>query len=183
MSTYDLAKRSPKKLIYYWAIGRFFIPFFVFNFPLFTTIVADLLDRCDSLFAYNAGWSWKKYLVYDKIFDEWWYIFILLFSINKYIFTIIGILFVYRTLGQIISIFTKNSKVLIFSPNILELYFWVYVASAYIFHNENFLSIGINNLTVLIFCTILAIVREYYIHINSHALEKLSYGKSWIKNS
>lgn len=181
MSTYT--KRLPKNLIYYWAIARFLIPFFVFSFPLFTTITADVLDRLDFLFAYNAGWSWKKYLIYDKIFDWWWYVFILLYSYGKYIFLLILVLFIYRTIGQIITIFTENSKLLILFPNILELYFWLFIFLRFITPQYEFILTGSFSLISLLICTVLAVLREYYIHINSKTLENFSFGKSWIKES
>src|SRR5579859_4074454 len=89
-------------------ILRFTSPILIFINPYLAVIVSNFLDLIDSDFAfYSQLVTWKQYYLLDKIFDYWWYIFIVLYSANKTIFPFILALFIFRGIGQLLTIFKK----------------------------------------------------------------------------
>ena len=108
-------------------IMRVLLVFLIFSRPYLAVVLSLFFDAFDSWIAYKAGFSWREYTRYDKLLDYWWYIFILIFSRSEPIFGVMVILFVIRSIGQLITVVTGNDHYLFWFPNIFENYFLVYL--------------------------------------------------------
>lgn len=142
------------------AIFRFIAPILIFYNPILITVISFSLDTVDSEIAFRAKLSWKAYSLYDKLLDYWWYIWILIFCLNLSIFPIILILFIIRSISQIAFFFTKKEKYFFYFPNILEVFFILYLFS----------SGSIDVPILLLISTLIVLPREYIVHIKKIAL-------------
>ncbi len=165
------------------ALGRIIGPFFVFLTPVLVAIVLYFLDSVDGYLAFRSKLTWKQYHLYDKVLDYWWYIFILLFSFDKPIFPIILILFIYRSIGQVLTVLTLNETLLIFFPNILEHYFWFYLAS-FLVGGISFLFQWPFQILPLLASFVVAVVIEYMIHYKKQYMANYLFhlNINWKKN-
>ncbi|HSX49098.1 MAG TPA: hypothetical protein VLE44_02470 [Candidatus Saccharimonadales bacterium] len=146
-------------------ILRFFIPFLIFSNPVVCIISEYILDYGDSVFGfYSKSFTWKFCYRMDKILDYWFYIFVLLFSLNYSIFPLLLILFMYRSIGQFLTMKRYEEKDLVWFPNLFELYFISFVISWYLIPLR-ILFIGSNNILLLILLLPFALAREYIIHV------------------
>lgn len=146
-------------------ILRFFVPFLIFSYPAICIIFESALDYGDSVFGfYSKSFTWKFCYRMDKILDYWFYIFVLLFSRNYQIFPILLALFVYRSIGQFLSMKTYKEWQLVFFPNLFELYFFTFIAGWYFVFLRGFF-IGANNILILILLLPFAFIREFIIHV------------------
>ncbi len=149
-------------------ILRFLSPVIIFINPYAAIMISFILDIYDSQLAF---WSkmvtWKQYYILDKIFDYWWYFFIVLYSINKPIFLFVIILFLFRGIGQFLTIFRKNEKYLLFFPNLIEPYFLFYLISTLSPQTKNILTNNTNSVILISILFIPIMIREYVIHIKN----------------
>lgn len=146
------------------AFFRFIIPPFVLIFPIITTIASNVLDSIDGYFAYRAGLRYKRYNQYDKILDLWWYVFILLYSVETPAFQMIFILFVYRTVGQVVALTIADHRTFIWFPNILELFFIAYLLSTISPVFAPLISRQLEPFTLGV-CLLISLLREYVLHV------------------
>lgn len=164
-------------------ILRIFTPAFIFVYPTFTAVLNILiLDGFDGLAFSKANGTYNLYKIYDKLIDFWWYGFIVLYFWSRPLFLIFVILFIFRSLGQLMSIVTKKEIWLLYFPAIIEVYFIGYLialnfSSLGFFYQGNFIYVS------LILATIVALIREYVIHVTRKSLGKaiLGVGPKWSK--
>ncbi len=144
-------------------ILRFICVLFLGLYPIPAYLFCSFLDIIDGQVAYEADLSWRQYSTYDKLLDYWLYVGIILYSYRLEIFPIILILFVIRSIGQIIFLVTNKDKYLFWFPNILERFFVLY------------LIVGGHEIILLIIAVLITIPHEYIFHIRSshHA------GRTW----
>jgi hypothetical protein len=165
---------NPKILIS--CLFRLVLPFFIFVSPLLTLFISLIVDNIDGQLFYDAGFRWKTYNKVDKFLDYWWYIFILIYFYVylPQLFLVALILFVIRTVGQVLGVYLQIEKIYIFFPNILEWFFM--------------LSILLPNQKLeynLIIATGISLFVEYIIHINNfHLISKYIHHREiiWAKN-
>lgn len=163
-----------------WFFLRFILPFYVFVDPLMGTIVSVFMDGPDGYFSFKAGRSWQWYHKWDKLADYWWYILIMVYALLHQlpIVNYLAILFILRSIGQFITLKKKESWMLIFFPNILENY-WI----AFVLFGSNIL-LPSYFYPVWIICIVIAVVREYLIHIKKAYAANYIFrlGIDWSKN-
>lgn len=172
-----------KILIWVVALLRAVFPPIIFTHPFVAMFINLFLDAPDGFISYKAGWPWKKYHVYDKIFDWWWYVFILIYSFSLPVFSVILILFSMRSVGQLYSAITKDEKFLLYFPNIMEWYFVLYMVATRLL-SSGFEVFSLGNLILLLIATIVAISQEYRIHVKKSYLANSMFGCAidWEKN-
>lgn len=104
---------------------RIIHPFFLFSYPILTTIAGLILDQIDGQLFFESGYTWEVYNRIDKALDYWLYVFIIIFFATKiqYLLPIALVLLAYRTIGQILGIvYSKESAYLLF-PNVFQWFF------------------------------------------------------------
>lgn len=108
---------------------RFFAPFLLFINPLVAIPANILFDLVDYPLFRFSGFSWETSHRFDKMMDYWWYIVILVFSLisNLPITPIIIVLFLWRSIGQFLTVVSKNEKLLLLFPNTTEWYFDLFI--------------------------------------------------------
>lgn len=180
MRNISISNRFWKNTLSIVGISRFLTVFTVFSSPLLAIILAHLLDAFDSIFAYKANYTWKKYTRYDKLLDYWWYIFILIYSFGKPIWQIVLILFLIRSVGQILVLITSKHEYLFWFPNILEHYFVLYVLALAIFPQFLYYFEGSQIIWPLLIATITKMPQEYILHVKGWFYESNSWPKSII---
>lgn len=146
------------------AVLRLTTPIYILLHPYWLTLASLLLDASDGYLAFRAKWTHHAYHIFDKLMDYWWYIWILIYSTELTIFPVIFILFIYRTIGQIVSVATYKPITLAWFPNVLENYFIACLIAAP-FPMLRFYFIDRLQIYPLIICAIIALIREYIIHI------------------
>ncbi len=157
---------------------RFLVPFLIFSHPIICIALEYILDYGDSVFGfYSKSFSWKFCYRMDKILDYWFYIFVILFSLNYAIFPLLLVLFIYRSIGQFLTMKRYEEKDLIWFPNLFELYFISFIISWYLIPLRPFFN-GTNNILLLILLLPLALSREYIIHIKKPI--PTMFRKDWI---
>jgi hypothetical protein len=160
---------------------RIVTPLFIFKFPLPATLASMILDL-DAYIAQRAGLRWREYHRIDKILDFWFYIIILLYSLDKPIVPYITGLFIFRSIGQFLSIKTYNTKYLIYFPQAVDLYFLVYLFSLRIAFLKPVL-VGEENIKLLLILLALGLAAEFWIHIFHFSLAGFLGSKiSWKDN-
>ena len=165
-----------KKLLAIIGFLRFTTPLLIFNYTWVAVVLSLGLDWVDSWFAFKAGVTWDFYSRYDKFLDFWWYIFILLFSINLEILPIISILFFYRSIGQFLMLLTRKEKYFFWFPNILERFFLVYLVSILLLGQMKF-GVGAQ-LLMLLLATAITLPLEYFLHVKGYYYGRGKWAKS-----
>lgn len=166
-----------RKLVIVSNILRLLSPPFIFVTVVITTIFNFLHDVIDGELYKRAGYARSTYSIYDKILDYYWYLFILWYIWihpvpNKMIFIV---LFLYRTIGQLLYLVDERDAYLFFFPNLFELFFFVYVLSLQWPQLTN-LFYATPLVIMFIILVPIALLREYTIHI-----QRANF--SWIMNS
>ena len=161
--SYRIRKTTWEKILLFNTTLRALAPFLVFYNPILAEVATASLDAPDGYMSNKAGWSWRRYHLLDKVFDLWWYIFIFIYSFRLQIFPVILALFVFRLIGQVVSLAKMKEQVLLFFPNILESYFVAYLVTlvspgfSVFFYN--------NQIIVLAVSLLFSLSQEYRIHI------------------
>ena len=160
------------KSIKYWQtalylniIFRIFGPLALFLSAPIGIFLAWVSDKPDGYLTFRLGWKFKKYHRLDKILDYWWYIIILIYSFRLVIFPTILVLFLFRSIGQIISLVSAKEKYLLLFPNCLEVFFALYLVFSYLLPNYLWLFTSYNKLIIISFCFLFALSQEYRINI------------------
>lgn len=157
-----------KKMVWFVALLRILLPLTIFYSPIFALIASMALDGVDGTVVYLAKWKWRNYHYFDKTLDFWWYILILIYGLSIRIEKMIIVLFLYRALGQVISIIlvylNRESGVLLLFPNILENYFLLYLIGRW-FPSVSDLYDHEIPIIPLIIASMIAIITEIRLHI------------------
>lgn len=167
-------------IVYLWFALRVVLPLVIFINPVAGQIVSMALDAPDGYFTFKSKKSWEWYHRKDKIADYWWYILIVIYTYYAHlpILAPIVLLFLYRSVGQFLTLKKQESWLLIFFPNILENYF-----IAYLIFGNNILDKQFS-LYIWSACIVIAVFREYLLHIKkAYAVNYLfKLGVNWNKN-
>jgi phosphatidylglycerophosphate synthase len=170
-------------LLWIIAFFRFIVPLFIFSHPIGATLASLALDGIDGYIAFRAGWKHPIYNRYDKLADYWWYVCILLYCAHLPIYPMVLILFLYRSVAQLISIVSGNHAIFLWFPNLLEPFFIGYILT-YIFPDLSVWFEGSHQIVPLIISLVTSVPREYIIHIKqisvAHYLFHLDF--DWKKN-
>jgi hypothetical protein len=146
-------------------ILRILLPLAIFKFPLFVVITVTFLDAIDGDLASQGVLSKSRYQLMDKLMDNWWYLWALLYSyfaLNNF-FVFLSILFIYRLVGLGIFLYRKNRSVFMFFPNFFENAFFLFLLTN-LFGWRQLVS-GNNLFYSLIVVFILKLLQEYWLHI------------------
>ena len=145
-------------------ICRFLAPFLIFYNPLFAVFVNIFFDFIDYPLFYFSGFKWEIAHRFDKLMDYWWYLFILIYSLTSgfYFKEIIILLFVIRSVGQIATIVTKNERLLIFFPNLME---WFFLANLLFDYLGFKMTLDTRLFVTLVISLIIGLSLEWTIHI------------------
>lgn len=157
----DFSTNNWRKIVIFWFTLRFITPLYIFINPGIGTAASVFLDAVDGYFSFKAKKTWEWYHTLDKLADYWWYILIVVYSYVTHlpIFGTLLVLFLYRSIGQFISLRKKESWMLIFFPNILENYFIAYLIFGRLMLVEPI------SLYIWMVCIAFAFAREYVLHI------------------
>ncbi len=116
----------------------------IFIFPLFLTqpllawLITFVLDAFDYSFALRSGARYITYQMIDKVLDLLFvfYMVLAVWYTNYQLLWLFVAYFVLRIIGSIFFEVTKNSKYLIYYPNLLEFFFPLYIISQTVFAND-----------------------------------------------
>src|SRR5260221_3037892 len=146
-------------------ISRFIAPLFLALNPIGIYLICAFLDIVDGQVAYQAGFSFRRYSLYDKLLDYWLYIGIILFCYQLSIFPVIFILFIIRSVSQFLVEFTRKDIYFLYFPSILERFFVFYLLSL-IYQPLAYLFIGNNQIIPLTISIFITLPHEYLFHVN-----------------
>lgn len=156
------------------------------TFLIFTILIACFLDAFDGEFASKRVLSRDKYQLIDKILDTWMYLLALSLSwifINKY-FLLLLVLFIYRMIGQLLALITKDEKMFLISPNLFGNFFLLLIFGT-VFPSTNVIQ-GQNLYISLLAVGLFTLYYEYCLHIKKFSLLKDVFGlkikKQWLKS-
>ncbi len=139
---------------------------FIFVSPIISTLVIFILDGFDGEIMKRSGYARHEYSTYDKIMDYWWYIWIFLFVLysNVPAKNIFIVLFLYRTVGQLIYLLYHKGIILFLFPNVFESLFYYYLVAT-LLHQEQFFFSQPLLTYAIIALTIPKLIQEYLVHI------------------
>lgn len=161
---------------------RLTAPFLILRMPLLGVALCSLLD----LYDFEILGVFGSYQSIDKVLDLYYLSFCLYVSLSwkDTIARTLSIgLFVYRLIGVIVLILTRQEWVLLIFPNIFEMLFLFYMLYVKIGKNTQLFTSWMSTIPVLIIITIPKMVQEYGIHYNiANPKFPLSI-ISWIVNS
>lgn len=159
-------KKTGKVLQYYFVLFlRSILPVFIFRYPFYVIIGVFFLDAIDVEFAAKRVLTKSRYQEIDKLMDNWWYIWALVYTyfyLGQY-FIFLLILFCYRIMGAIIFYKKKDRRIFLIFPNFFENAFFLIFFCKYF--SWNLLLQGKIIFISLSVVFLLKIVQEYWIHI------------------
>jgi hypothetical protein len=130
-----------------------------------------LLDLIDGGAACRGVTKYSEYQRIDKLLDWWWFVFVIVYvyiNMNQS-FVLLFALFAFRTVGEILFLFSSRQIWLVFFPNFFEFTFMCMFFG--IWQSNWWVGMGI-------FC----IMREYVIHIRKFSSRKLlGLPVEWVK--
>ena len=151
----------------------------IFISPVIVTIVNLLLDGFDGELYKRSGYARPQYSMYDKILDYWWYIWVMIYVLatNVPAKDVFIVLFIYRTLGQILFLLFHNGIILFLFPNIFELVFFYYLL-AHAFHAESTFMSGQTFMFAMGILSLIGFSREIIIHLKQMNFSGVYLGKT-----
>ena len=152
--------------ILYWSItlARIAVVGLLFLNPLIAVVVSMFLDTVDAPAVFKVKHKWSFYTRYDKALDLWWYIFIVIYCRNLFIYPVILALFIFRAIGQVPAIFTTRHKILFWFPNVLENFFVLYLLVVYFWPQYLFYFVGWNVIIPIGIAFLSKIPQEFILH-------------------
>lgn len=175
--------RQNFRLVWINIVLRLLLGPIIFLSVWFASVFTFLLDWVDGEFFKRAGYPRSQYILYDKILDYYWYVFMIVYislanvpSRNIFLF-----LFLFRSLGQTLFFLTKKEFYFIFFPNVFEILFFFYLGTL-IFPKLQPLMLYPKILYPLAVILIGVSIREYVLHIKKMNLSGLFTGKTtyWV---
>ncbi len=162
------------KILFFLSLLRIFFPLVIFTNPVWGAITMFFLDLIDYQIIVGL-YKVKRitYELYDKFLDHYGYILVMLYmlinlEITNIILQFTIFYFIIRTIGEIIFSLIKNEKILIFFPNIFELYFWTWL------YNPSLIDTFPENIKLLlVFLLPCKIIHEYVVHFLEWSPSKL----------
>ena len=150
----------------------------IFIWPLPAIILSFFLDVIDIEFASKKVLTLSEYERYDKALDTWWYLNVMIFTwfqLPNYRHILL-ILFIFRSIGEVIFFIKNDRKIFFLFPNFFENIFFLIFFSIY-FKQLNFLlseKFIFFSLSVVI---ITKIFQEWCVHIAQISIPEHFFGK------
>lgn len=113
-------------VVYAVVLLKFLLPIAMLVYPFQASWANFVLDSIDGDILMHFGLERYSYQTVDKLADYVTYIMMLIVGIRWRIKKTILILFLYRTIGQVLFFTTRNDFLFIFFPNFLEPMFMMY---------------------------------------------------------
>lgn len=157
----------------FWVLSgaRVVLPVLIFNLPVVSAVLHLVLDILDGGAACHGVMKLEDYQKIDKLLDWWWFVFILVWvylNMSSY-FLVMFILFLWRTIGEMMYFGSGKREWLLIFPNFFEFVWWGLLV---------FGSLGKWVWPVIAFC----VFREYMIHIRNFSARKtLGLPVNWVK--
>lgn len=108
-----------EKLTFISIIIRIIFGPLIFYSVQLAAVLNFIVDLTDGEIYKRAGFLYKDYQTIDKILDYYWYMNIIfyMFITNNSNLLLFFLLFVYRTIGQVIYFITKNQNIFFYLSN------------------------------------------------------------------
>lgn len=123
------------KLIFFRTVVllRILAALFILLNPLWGLIISWILDYFDSyVWVQYAKMSWDEYRVFDKRIDLFGYLMMLFVSFAHPAFFMLYMLLIYRFVGYLLFLYTRNKSIFLVFPNLFEVFFiWQIILPAY----------------------------------------------------
>lgn len=161
----SLAKTIFKFDYYLLNFLRLVFGFVILYLPIIGWLFSWILDAIDYAYALRGNIVFATYNEIDKLVDIWFRLFMALapYKLDWEYKEIFLILFILRSIGDILFFLFKKEEVFLFFPNILE-FFFIGFALQLQFNFLKFSSFT-NMLIILIVSTILKLIQEYFGHV------------------
>ncbi len=171
-------------MYYFVVLLRILVAPLIFIWPLTAIILSFFLDVIDIEFASRGALTLEKYERYDKALDLWWYFNVMTFSwfyLPNYRYVLL-ILFIFRTVGEVIFFIKKDRRIFFLFPNFFENIFFLIFFSLN-FKQLNFLLDKKYFLFSLSASISLKIFQEWWVHIAQISISEHFFGKkrNWRK--
>ncbi len=157
---------------------KFLTPPFMLIYPFPAVWINYALDIVDGDILMQFGMNEFTYQMIDKTADYFSYIFMLILGLRWRIRRTIVILFIYRTIGQILFFVTRNELMFFYFQNFLEPLVMIYVLLIFKKESEEKAYISYKRHFILIWIIILVykIWNEWYLHFANIDLSMLLFG-------
>lgn len=157
---------------------KFIVPTFMLVFPFPAVWANYVLDVIDGDVLMQFGMSEFVYQTIDKAADYFSYIFMLILGLRWRIKSTIVILFVYRTVGQVLFFATRNELMFFYFQNFLEPLVMVYTLLIFKQGSEEKAFGSYKRHFILIWVIILVykLWNEWYLHFANIDLSTLLFG-------
>lgn len=167
-----------KFLYYFIVLLRIVAAPLIYVWPLLSVILSFFLDVVDIEFASRKVLTLSKYERYDKVLDTWWYINVMIFvwfQMPNYRYILL-ILFVFRTIGEVIFFIKNDRRIFFLFPNFFEnifflIFFSIYYKPLHFLLSEKYIYLS---LSVVI---IAKIFQEWWVHIALISIPEHFFGK------
>lgn len=159
---------------------KFVVPPFMLLFPFPAVWINYVLDVVDGDILMGLGMNEFTYQTIDKAADYFSYIFMLFLGLRWQIKRTIVILFLYRTIGQVLFFATRNELMLFYFQNFLEPLVMVYTLLLFKQGSEEKAFQSYKRHFRLIWVIVLAykVWNEWYLHFANIDLSTLLFGFS-----
>lgn len=142
-----------------------------------TIIFSTFLDIYDGDYASRGGLSIRTYQLVDKLLDEWWYMWLVIYtwlSMREY-WWLLWPLFMYRIFGTVVFFATRKRRILMLFPNVFE-YVFYFILAATTFPSWRFLLEGPPFWITLAGITGFKLWHEYFIHVKKISFAHVVFG-------
>lgn len=121
------SRLAPNARVAFLVALKFLLPLLYLRFPFGAGWANFVLDSVDGDLLVPAGLDESMYQVLDKLADWLTYVCILLWGWRREVRNTFLVLFLLRSVGQLLFLVTRNELALFFFPNLLEPLFLIYV--------------------------------------------------------
>ncbi|MEK7110120.1 MAG: hypothetical protein AAB876_02765 [Patescibacteria group bacterium] len=165
-------------MYYFIVLLRIIVAPLIFIWPLPAIILSFFLDVVDIEFASRKVLTLSEYERYDKILDLWWYCNVMTFSwfnLPNYRFLLL-ILFIFRTVGEIIFFIKNDRRIFFLFPNFFEnifflIFFSIYFKQLYFLLSEKYIFFSLSAVIIT------KIFQEWWVHIAQISIMEYFFGK------
>ncbi len=157
---------------------KFIVPALMLKYPFIASWVNYFLDVIDGDILLSLGMSDGTYQLIDKSADYISYVFMLIVGWRWSIKRTIIILFIYRTIGQILFFITGNELVFFYFQNFLEPLFMIYALILFKQKSEKAAYQTYRKYLIFIWVVILVykVWNEWYLHFANIDLSLIIFG-------
>lgn len=157
---------------------KFIVPILLLWFPFFAAWGNYVLDVVDGDILQGLGMQEYLYQTVDKVADYWSYIFMLILGLRWKIRKTIVVLFIYRTIGQLLFFITRDEMMFFYFQNLLEPLVMIYTLILFKQKSEAKAYKTYKKHIILIWVIILGykIWNEWYLHLANIDLSTFFFG-------